>query len=208
MRFVFISDTHGKHHELQLPDADILIHCGDITEGGSKREILDFLSWFSSLPYSHKIFIAGNHDFQLERLSKKTIQKLLPKNVAYLKNSGITINGYTIWGSPYTPGDVNWAFHKERGKEIREVWKKIPHDVDVLITHTPPYGILDEITNNNHIGCEELQKKLQVITPKVHCFGHAHNDYGRKKLGKTNYINSAALDDKMRLMNPIYSIEI
>ncbi|WP_417885226.1 metallophosphatase domain-containing protein [Zunongwangia sp.] len=208
MRLVILSDTHGKHHELQLPEGDILIHCGDITEGGSKREIIDFLNWFSSLPHTHKIFIGGNHDFELEKLPNKKIQDLIPENITYLQDSGITIKSYRFWGSAYTPGEANWAFHKDRGKQIKKTWDKIPNSTDVLITHTPPYSILDEINNNIHIGCEELLKNVINIKPKIHCFGHSHNEYGQVKLGDTNYINSAILDNRMRVMNPVFSIEI
>ena len=58
-----ISDTHGQHHLLtDLPDADIIVHCGDLTNDGTEEETLDFLNWFIELPYAHKVFVIGNHD--------------------------------------------------------------------------------------------------------------------------------------------------
>ena len=63
MKILHISDTHGKHHQLKdLPEADVIVHTGDITEEGTEEEVKDFIEWFCSLPYKHKIFIAGNHD--------------------------------------------------------------------------------------------------------------------------------------------------
>jgi 3',5'-cyclic AMP phosphodiesterase CpdA len=65
MRFVALSDTHGKHH-FELPPGDVLLHAGDVSSRGSKTEVQGFLDWFSSLDYPYKIFIAGNHDFFFE----------------------------------------------------------------------------------------------------------------------------------------------
>ena len=97
MKLICISDTHNKHEQIPIPGGDILIHAGDITEGGTKREVVDFLKWFASQPHKHKIFIAGNHDFFFEKSSKEEIQEIIPENVHYLKESEITINGIKFW---------------------------------------------------------------------------------------------------------------
>ena len=65
MKIVCIADTHNRQDDLIIPDGDIIIHAGDLTEGGTKREVSQFISWFSSLPHTHKVFIAGNHDYYL-----------------------------------------------------------------------------------------------------------------------------------------------
>ena len=71
MEIICIADTHNKHKELIIPAGDMIIHAGDITESGTRKETLDFLKWFSALPHPHKILIAGNHDFYLEKNQKK-----------------------------------------------------------------------------------------------------------------------------------------
>ena len=54
MKILQISDTHNRHNELtNLPEADVIIHCGDFTEQGTEEEVLDFLNWFIELPYKH-----------------------------------------------------------------------------------------------------------------------------------------------------------
>ncbi|WBL22034.1 metallophosphatase domain-containing protein [Zunongwangia sp. HRR-M8] len=206
MRLVSISDTHNKHEDLHLPDADILIHCGDFTEGGSKKETLNFLEWFSKQPYQHKILVAGNHDFYLEK-HQQEISNIIPNNIVYLEDSGINIEGITFWGSPYTPSNVNWAFALERGRAIRKRWNLIPQNIDILITHTPPYGILDESQTYKNIGCEELLKHVVNIKPTLHLFGHVHDDFGKKNIGPTLFVNSAVMDNKMRLINAISTID-
>ncbi|MDN3596255.1 metallophosphatase domain-containing protein [Zunongwangia endophytica] len=207
MRLVSISDTHNKHEALSIPDADVIVHCGDFTEAGSEKETLDFLEWLSAQPYQHKILIAGNHDFYLEK-HQQEISNIIPSNIIYLKDSGINIEGITFWGSPYTPSDVHWAFALERGKMIKEKWDMVPEDTDILITHTPPYSIHDENIEYKNIGCEELLKKVVDIKPKFHLFGHVHDDFGSKKIGPTTFINSSVMDSKYRLMNKISVFEI
>ena len=207
MRLISISDTHNQHHNIEIPKGDILIHCGDFTEGGTKQEIENFLRWFSKQPHKHKILIAGNHDFFLEKYATD-IGNIFPSDIHYLKDSGITIENFKIWGSPYTPGNGNWAFNLERGRSIRKKWNLIPQNTDLLITHTPPYGILDESKTYKNIGCEELLKQIVDIKPKLHFFGHVHDDFGKKNIGPTLFVNSAVMDSRNRLINGVSVVEI
>lgn len=98
MKILHLSDTHGQHKDIkQLPGADVIIHSGDFTHSGSEDEAFDFINWFCDLPYAHKIFIAGNHDtclYQADNIEG------LPKEVHYLCNSGIDIDGIFFYGFP------------------------------------------------------------------------------------------------------------
>ena len=96
MRIVCISDTHGFHHGLELPEADLIIHAGDISRRGRRNEIMDFLNWYGQLDYQHKVFIAGNHDFFFEKASDSEIAAIIPDNVTYLNDSGVEIEGIKI----------------------------------------------------------------------------------------------------------------
>ncbi len=200
MKIICISDTHNKHEDLILPDGDCIIHAGDFTEAGTKKETLSFLKWFSSTPYEHKIFIAGNHDFYFQKKPHK-LSQIIPQNIRYLEDSGATIENINFWGSPYTPGDNSWAFMKNRGKSISHHWNKIPENTDILITHSPPFGILDELDNKTMVGCKNLTEKLTELNLSHHIFGHVHNDYGKVKREDTIFINSSSLDETYRLIN-------
>jgi len=185
-KITLVSDTHNLHENLKLGKGDLLIHSGDCSDYGTSYEIKEFLKWFVKQEYTHKILIAGNHDFYFEEVSKSVIKKQLPKNLIYLQDESISIEGVKIYGSPVTPYFFGMAFNKMRGEEIREIWQGIPTDIDILITHGPPYGILD-----NGLGCEELRKYVDQIQPILHAFGHIHEAKGVLQKHSTTYVNSS-----------------
>lgn len=201
MKITFISDTHSLHHLLNIQGGDILIHAGDISLRGQEHEILDFLDWFQEQPYRYKIFVAGNHDWFFEKKTAQFISSIIPKDVFYLNDSGICIEGLNIWGSPIQPTFFDWAFNRKRGNEIDKHWQLIPNNTDILITHGPPFGILDKTTRGEAVGCEMLLKKVQEIQPKVHVFGHIHEGYGSIEKENTIFINASVLNVRYEKRN-------
>lgn len=200
MKIICISDTHNKHRELSIPDGEIIIHAGDFTEAGTKAETTEFLAWFSKLPHPYKILIAGNHDFFLEKNLDNTAN-FIPANINYLMNSGISIHGLNFWGSPYTLGNGSWAFNEDSAHKMTKHWDKIPLQTQYLITHSPPYGILDELDNKQHIGCPKLAQHIDRLKLPHHIFGHNHGDYGIVRTKHTIFLNAASLDNKYRPIN-------
>ena len=75
--------------------------------------------------------------------------------------------------------------------EIKQIWSKIPNDVDVLITHGPPANILDLTISNEHAGCAQLLKRIKQIKPRLHVFGHIHEGYGREEQDSTIFVNAS-----------------
>lgn len=201
MQITLISDTHTKHKQLKLTKGDLLIHAGDICNHGTELEVLQFINWFRDQPFKHKIFTAGNHDWFLENLSPDYFKKILPKDVTYLNDSGVCIDGINIWGSPIQPTFFNWAFNRERGAAIDKHWQLIPKNTDILITHGPPFGILDQTMRGEAVGCEDLMKKANEIKPKLHVFGHIHEGYGLIDKENTTFVNAAVLDIRYDLRN-------
>jgi Icc-related predicted phosphoesterase len=201
LKFIVLADTHSRHRGVKLPKGDVLIHAGDISYRGEKLEVEDFLSWFSKQDFEHKIFIAGNHDFLFEKTKEKDLAKLIPEGIIYLNDSGTSIHGLNIWGSPVTPKFFNWAFNRNRGGEIQKHWKQIPSDTNLLITHGPPFGILDQAGNDRHVGCKDLLNTLQEIKPQAHVFGHIHESYGTTKSFGIKFINASLTNDSFELMN-------
>lgn len=176
---------------------------------GYDHEVGNFLRWFSNLnQFRHKIFIAGNHDFSFEQ-DFDYIKKFIPSNVIYLENSEIVIDGIKFYGTPIQKIFCNWAFNKEY-EDLKKYYKMIPDDVDVLITHTPPLGILDDVVNNiipqgtPYLDVEILER----IKPKISCFGHIHESYGIKKINQTLFVNASILNHRYELVNKPIIIEI
>jgi len=200
MKFVAISDTHGKHRELKLPEGDTIIHAGDFCHYGSTDNMHDFLAWYKDLEYETKILIGGNHDFYADEEHEKFLE-ILPKEITYLNDSVLDLKGIKIWGSPVSPDLIDWAFGKVRGKEMKKHWELIPDDTDILITHTPPYGILDQSRSGRSLGCEELGKKLFYLHIKFHVFGHVHASYGQKTIETTSFINASNINSTKGLVN-------
>lgn len=205
MEITFISDTHGlisedyarKELTRLLPGGQTVVHAGDVSDRGTYLEIKRFMEWFSTLPYTNKVMIAGNHDFFFEVAGKDEISELLAEypDVIYLNDSGVTIDGIKFWGSPITPYFHNWAFNRMIDTEIQEHWDLIPTDTDVLITHGPAYGILDQVFTGGFVGCPKLLEKIKEVKPQVHVFGHIHESRGYLYQEGTHYINASAVSD-------------
>jgi Icc-related predicted phosphoesterase len=201
LKIVIISDTHGHHKELSLPEGDILIHAGDVTGRGMESQVVDFLEWFAAQPHRHKIMIAGNHDFYFEQAPEEAIRKAIPDNIVYLNDSGTEVEGIRIWGSPVSTWFYDWAFSRHPGAEMQKHWDLVPEDTDILITHGPPAGIMDRITTGVETGCEILLETVQRIKPRLHLFGHIHEGYGKEVHDGVTYINAAVLNATYKLVN-------
>lgn len=221
MKITFISDTHSKHNQVtsSLPGGDVLIHAGDISNKGHRSEIQDFIKWFSTIEnYTHKIFIAGNHDFgcQDEVLAVEELLRLNPGS-EYLYDDIFLIGDESddyddmvkVWGSPWQPEFYNWAFNLPRqGAELKAVWNMIPSDVDILVTHGPPNGHLDYVDYaKQNVGCELLRDRIDLIKPKIHVFGHIHSSYGYKFDGTTHFFNAAVLDERYNFTQKPLTVE-
>ena len=153
MRLVLISDTHGLHDRVpKLPQGDILVHAGDFMNAGyDLREVVSFNRWLGEQPFAHRIVCGGNHDRLFENAPE--LARPLLSNGIYLEDSGTTIAGFSFWGSPYTPAFLYWAFMYPRGEAANVHWDRIPDALDVLVTHGPPYGILDQTASDGpHLG--------------------------------------------------------
>lgn len=204
MKVVVFSDTHGMHNKIKIPDGDVLIFCGDFSKNGNERDLISFNMFLGKQPHKNKIVIAGNHDFCLE---DNISAFAFLTNAIYLKDEEIVIDGIKFYGSPYTPNFGHWAFMLDK-KKLKRKWNNIPNDVDVLITHGPPYGKLDITMSGSLAGCKELDKRVKNLKPKYHVFGHIHEGYGEMKDKNTNYINASICDFHYKSINKPIVFEI
>ena len=207
MKISIISDTHNKHKLLtgDLPGGSLLLHAGDISSMGYEHEIREFAKWYDGLNYDNKIFIAGNHDWGFQNNVDK-VKEIVDfyKTITYVQDQLHTIqddNGteIKIWGSPWQPEFYNWAFNLPNGGwELEQKWNDIPEGIDILITHGPAWGFLDDVEGRRgqHLGCELLANRIKKIKPKIHICGHIHSGHGHYFDGHTHYFNASALNER------------
>jgi Icc-related predicted phosphoesterase len=211
MRLVLISDTHNWHRTMaRPPEGDVLIHAGDLTDQGTLEEIAAFFEWFGALPHRHKIVIAGNHDFAFEKTPAEA-EALVPSGVTYLRDSGVEIQGFKLWGSPWQPWYYDWAFNLPRGEEIARKWALIPEETAVLVTHGPPHGVLDQAVEGppGRPGCEALAARVALLPRlRLHVFGHIHEGYGQVMKGDCTFVNACTCDIDYRPRNPAVVVDI
>lgn len=194
MKIVLISDTHCQLDKVEVPEGDVLIHSGDLTFSGSVHETAAELTKLANLynKFNKIILIDGNHDWLGEKHPHMMKSLCEERNLIYLHDSGINIDGINFYGSPYQPAFCNWAFNLPRGEKLKAKWALIPDNTNVLITHGPPAGILDQCPDGESVGCEELYKRVMELKElKLHTMGHIHFSYGRLCFNNITFVNSS-----------------
>jgi predicted phosphohydrolase len=165
------ADTHGNHRRVIVPDGvETVVFAGDACVGGDQEQLDDFFSWFSALPVRNKLFVSGNHDLPFE-LDPGSAQSMVPANVIFLEDNGVTLNGIRFYSLP--------------ARQWMHAPLYLPSGIDVLITHGAPQGILD-----NGSGCPILRNLIDLAQPQIHIFGHLHFSGGQSiQKGKTCFYN-------------------
>lgn len=190
-----ISDLHG--HYPVLEGGDLLIIAGDLTAMDKDEEYFAFEDWLAVQNYRQKAVIAGNHDNFLVKYDGGCIYD------GYLCDSGLEFEGLKIYGSPWTKSFEGMnpdcmAFTVRTDEELAEKWKLIPDDVDILITHSPPYDVGDCVKSvfwrdggekiiSEFVGSRSLKelllrRSMKSDKPLTHIFGHIHEGYGKYRL--------------------------
>jgi Icc-related predicted phosphoesterase len=209
MKMVNFSDTHSKHSGIDIPDGDILVITGDVIghDDHAYWQLKDFSDFVSFLPHKYKLFVPGNHDstFSLYPESARAM-------LSYCKvliNEGCTIEGINFWGTPIQPFFNDWYFNEKSEEKRYEYFKMIPEDCNVLLTHCPPFGILDKGFKGEHAGDKMLLKRIKELKNlKYVVFGHLHNSYGTQEIDGIKFVNCSLLNEKYQLVNKPVVIEI
>ena len=209
MKIILISDTHRCIDGLiEMPKADMIIHAGDFCNDGSVEDTMVFNKWFCQLPYKYKIVVAGNHD-RIFEYEPSLARSLLDPHIIYLQDEMVEIEGIKFYGSPHSRPFCNWAFNRTE-EEMDVLFSKIPENIDVLITHTPPFGILDDSGRNKDLGSQSLLKHIQRVRPRVNIFGHIHNSRNQFVDNERNikYYNVSICNEIYEPVNPPTQIQI
>ena len=189
------------------------------------------------------VFVAGNHDrsfdkcfvegasgnfhrvFERDEDAEKNVAhkpdwlldalESMDKRIHYLENNSKKVQGLLFHGSPTTPDffKQHWAFNCSRGSEISNYWNVIPQNVDVLVTHGPAYGILDNLQGSNEkVGCEELEYKVryELEDLKLHVCGHIHHPRGilHPQYGEPIFVNASVCTESYDPINAPIQVKL
>lgn len=201
IRCTALSDLHG--HLPELPGGDLLILAGDYTAKGKEKQWDKFFEWLHEQDYRKKILVGGNHDNYIAENSDCLLRETRERegDFTYLCDTGTEFEGLKIWGSPW----VQWHkfFHPDvrkfcvpTEKDLAEKFALIPPGLDILVTHGPPWGILDTNKKGTPCGSGELGMRVNQVDPKVHVFGHIHERGGMKEYNEyTTFYNVSIMDE-------------
>ncbi len=214
MKLVMMADCHSNLN-FSVPKADLLLIAGDMEPAyytpyysvtlQSNWLNSEFRYWLVEQPVKEAIFVAGNHTWIFEK-AKDQVPKM-NKNFHYLQDSFIEIFGLKIYGTPWQLKFNNWAFNLTE-EELSRKWKLIPDDVDILLCHSPPYGIMDKTSDNIKIGSKSLLKRIKEIKPTLVIYGHNHHKYGIIEKDEIKYINCSLLNEDYKMVRKPIELEI
>lgn len=207
VKIIHVSDTHSSFPVI-TETADIFIHTGDFSIGGHPEEYKMFNQWLDDLKIPHKIVILGNHDLEYFNGDQVMGKKLLT-NATVLNTESIIIDNIKIFGVEWQKFNT-WNFMSESDYKNAYLggWHKIPNDTDIVLTHQPPHGILDD--DKYHWGSHSTLQVIKRVKPKYHLFGHIHQAYGHKEIdvdgSKIKFYNSSLMDEFSKSLVNKYQI--
>jgi len=208
-KIVCFSDTHGQHRNKKLNSwlmnnsADILLFAGDYQKNNQDHGKI-FVEWIAELPYKHKIIIPGNHDNNFDNAREKCKHY---DNIHFIVHEGIEIEGIKFFCSAYSRTFGNWYF-MESEDTLKYLYEKIPNNTEILVTHTPPFGTLDETIYSVSAGSTSLNNRIPEL-PKLeyNIFGHIHEQNGFRTFDDIKYINCSVTNELYELVNNPYIFE-
>ncbi len=215
MRLAVTADLHGNLPP--VPECDVLVIAGDMTPTDDHDAAVqarwldtDFRTWLEDAPARHIVGIAGNHDFVFDRAPGR-----LPVDLpwTYLQDAGVTIEGVSFWGSPWTPWFFDWAFNAPKGDTaedfLREKYARVPDDTDVLVVHGPPAGYGDRTSRGMTVGSTAFLDLVRRTQCELAVFGHIHEDRGSWTVGQSRLMNASAVTLEYQLVDePVQLVDL
>lgn len=212
MKIVGIADTHFSHEDVIVPAGDVLVVAGDFCGQGTLSDVAVFNKWLGTLPHAHKIVVAGNHDLCCQ--NNYLLIKKMFTSAHYLCSEAVVIDGVKFYGEPRSPAFNNWAFSYEP-QQAATVWRGVPHDTNVLITHGPPAAVgLSTVMRwkdgePEDAGCPALHDLIaQLPQLKASFHGHIHEGFGQAAIGAAMCFNVSVMDGSYAVVHPGTLIDI
>lgn len=197
MKICAVSDTHNW--KIRFPKCDVLAIAGDISMRGTLPWFIEeFVPYIQQFTFDKCLLVFGNHDDEIY-MNEEWRDIKLPENIVVLNNTSYKYKNVKFYGSPncnYIPGFLN-TFSEET---LEELFATMPDDTDVLITHSPAYGIGDTTYGDDyHLGSASLLEKIRQVKPKIHIFGHVHTGKKFIKENGTSFYNVSIVDENYEI---------
>jgi len=202
-KILHISDWHCNAREamntLRLvkesqigPDPDFVIVTGDMVENryhmvspsleAEEQEMVwqDILAAISrTFPGCQVAAVAGNHEFCTYGTTGSMSKSIADSRLTFTMNTlGYDARQIVFTGFRGVPEWRNQWDREYKEKDIAEILELCDPKADILITHTPAYGLLDMTRRGVAAGSKALRKWLKNSKVKIHCFGHIHEAAG------------------------------
>jgi Icc-related predicted phosphoesterase len=191
---VCVSDTHGRHRDVFIPEGDILIHAGDFTHFGKIADAEDFNQWLGEQPHRHKIVVNGNHESNSDW--KDRVSDVL-SNATHLCQRSVTLKvreaDVTVFGTQFF-----WPM-----KTQNPYYAEVTQPCDILVCHGPVAGMVD-----GGVGCSMLRETVERVKPRLVVSGHIHKAHGQREAKGIIFVNAANAKDGYTMGNPAKYIEL
>lgn len=203
-----ISDLHG--HLPELPKHDLLLVAGDLCPATNHTPSFQrhwlatkFLPWLESHK-SEKVVVWGNHDL----IAENSPELVPPQMRQYVvQDESVTRCGLKVWGSPWQLRFFNWAFNLDE-RELAAKYAAIPDNIDIIVTHGPPYGAGDLTSDGRRVGSPNLTREIQRMKTPLLVTGHIHNARGYWRLFDTRVVNAAICNEDYRPNGKPFLVEL
>lgn len=231
MKIICFSDPHGFMPDL-LEEFDLMLIAGDVAgHGGFIQQkqwwLVHFVTWFETLnlkPTSKILITPGNHDIEnlfnsntfITELYQKTnyqVKILIDEEYVYSYLDGDEVKAIRIYGTPWCKIFGNWYFMRENSV-LKEYFKNIPKNIDILLTHDAPYGCSDICYENRwevyHIGSLMLREAILEKKPKFCLHGHLHTSNHEPMFLEGTCVINLSLNDEsyQQVFKPLILTEL
>lgn len=196
VRLLALSDTHTFFPELDtLPEADLLVHCGDWTDSGyghSGAPMRAVEAWVKQAKrkYPYVLALHGNHDVGVRNRHWQAMGAVALDGLTWTHPSGLTFHGVALTPA-YDFPEMAWQWdHMTYEPEVEAAaWQF--GKVDVVVAHGPPWGYLDRSETGRHIGSRMALEYIREHQPRLYLCGHAHSGRGEAQVRETRIVNVA-----------------
>ena len=191
MRIVAVADTHTFTEKFEVPDGDVFIHAGDICRGGDLDELRDAADWMAGLPHRHKIVVAGNHDWAF--VHEPAAARGLLGDMHYLQDREVLIEWHTVLRQPVAARVQRVGVQPPARTRARQGLVEDPGGPRRADHARPTRGHRRSLgPYGGRTGCADLLRRVGEVAPRLHMYGHIHQDGGAWQRGPTLYANVTA----------------